>query len=201
MLPIKHSRNCLVSKSITVNDFLTEAQEHSKGKVCTKCKEHKSLSEFSKQVDGKNGLRPYCRYCAKEYMETVCPFKKWFASKKGRTKFAGTEFTIEPEDIPGVKIRRFKSRNGHWTWEATQYPKVCPVLGIKLDWGMNGLTNNSPSLDRNPNFGYVKGKVEMMSHLANIMKNNATPEQLKQFSEYHLSHPQLDTNPNQIGLF
>ena len=40
----------------------------------------------------------------------------------------------------------------------------------------------------------------MMSDLANRMKNNATPEQLKQFSEYHLSHPQLDTNPKQMSL-
>ena len=92
--------------------------------------------------------------------------------------------------------RKYKS------WEATEYPKVCTVLGIKLDWDMNGCNNNSPSLDRvNPKLGYIKGNVIMMSNLANKMKNNATPEELKQFSEYHLSHQQLDTNPNQIGLF
>ena len=52
---------------------------------------------------------------------------------------------------------------------------------------MNGLTNNSPSLDRiNPKLGYIKGNVTMMSHLANIMKSNATPEQLKQFSRHQL---------------
>ena len=73
---------------------------------------------------------------------------------------------------------------------------------MELDWDMNGQQPNSPSLDRvNPKFGYIKGNVIMMSMLANQMKNSATPEQLKQFSEYHLSHQQLDTNPNQIGLF
>ena len=185
---------------MTAEEFIKQAHDHSKGKVCTKCKEHKLLSEFSKGIRHKDGLTYKCKSCHKEYNDNACPVKRWFTAKKSHAKQSGIEFTIEPEDIPGVKIRRFKSRNGHWTWEATQYPKVCTVLGIKLDWGMNGLTNNSPSLDRNPNFGYVKGKVEMMSHLANIMKNNATPEQLKQFSEYHLSHPQLDTNPNQIGL-
>jgi len=172
-------------------ELITEAHKHQMGKICTKCKEHKPLSEFSKQVDGKNGLRPYCRYCAKVYNENVCPFKKWFTSKKGRAKYDGIEFTIKPADIPGVKIRRIKSKHPRWPkiWEATEYPKVCPILGIELDWKVkvNGGHNNSPSLDRiDSTKGYIKGNVMIMSTLANKMKNNATPEQLKQFSRYHL---------------
>jgi len=186
---------------MTAEEFIKQAHDHSKGKVCSTCKEHKPFSEFSKGIRHKDGLKYECKSCAKVYSDNMCPFLKWFNNKKHNAKRIGIEFTIEPEDIPGVKIRRFKSRNGHWTWEATQYPKVCPVLGMELDWGMNGNQPNSPSLDRNPNFGYVKGKVKMMSNLANKMKQNATPEQLKQFSEYHLSHQQLNTNPNQIGLF
>ena len=106
------------------------AQDHQSGKVCYKCKEHKSLSEFSKQKHGKNGIRPYCKSCAKEYNDNMCSFKRWFSSKKGRAKFAGIEFTIEPEDIPGVKIIRFKGEHQRWPkmWEATEYPKVCSVL-------------------------------------------------------------------------
>jgi len=151
------------------------------GKTCTKCKEHKPLNEFSKQVDGKDGIRPYCRYCAKVYNENVCPFKKWFASKKGRTKFAGKEFTIEPEDIPGVKIKRFKGEHQRWPemWE----------LGIKLSWKGkgNGGQDNSPSLDRiDSTKGYIPGNVMIMSNLANKMKSNATIEQLNQFSRYYL---------------
>ena len=160
-------------------------------KVCTNCKEHKPLSEFSKQAHGKDGIRPYCKSCAKVYNENVCPFKKWFASKKGRAKFAGIEFTIEPEDIPGVKIKRFKGEHQRWPemWEAIEYPKVCPVQGIKLGWKAKGIggQDNSPSLDRiDSTKGYVKGNVMMMSDLANKMKSNATPEQLNQFSRYHL---------------
>ena len=38
-------------------------------KTCTKCKEEKELSLFSKQKKGKNGLRSYCKSCEKEYRE------------------------------------------------------------------------------------------------------------------------------------
>ena len=176
-----------------------------KSKVCTKCEVDKPLSEFNKGNAFKDGLTYECKSCAKEYKDNECRFKRWFMAKKSNAKRKGIEFTIEPTDIPGVKTREtitidrmgreFKS------WEATQYPKVCTVFGIDLDWDMNGRQPNSPSLDRiDSTKGYIPGNVMMMSDLANSMKRNATPEQLKQFSEYHLSHQQLDTNPKQMSL-
>ena len=179
-----------MSNSISVTQLITEAHDHQKGKVCSrpKCKQHnpQPLSEFSKKRDTKDGLQFKCKSCNKEYDDNRCPFKRWFASKKGRVKADGVEFTIEPEDIPGVKIRRFKVR-GKWIYETTEYPKVCLVMGTELDWGQNGNQPNSPSLDRiDPTKGYVKGNVMMMSDLANRMKQNATPEELTQFCRYHL---------------
>ena len=172
-------------------DFIKQAQEYQKGKVCTRCKEHKPLSEFFKNKNFKDGFQFHCKSCARVYYENVCPFKKWFKSKLTRTKSNGIEFTIEPEDIPGVKIRETltigTNARKYTSWEAVEYPKVCPVLGLKLDWGMNGRQPNSPSLDRiDSTKWYIPGNVMMMSDLANKMKQNATPEQLKQFSRYHL---------------
>ena len=178
-----------MDNTISTIKFIEEAHDHSKGKVCTVCNIWKPFSEFHKKASGKNGIRPYCKSCSKEYQDNICPFKKWFTSKKGRTKYDGIEFTIEPTDIPGVKIRKFKTENGRWPWiwEAIEYPKVCPVLGIKLDWGRNGHQPNSPSLDRIDNTkGYIPGNVMIMSNLANKMKSNSTPEQLNQFSRYYL---------------
>ena len=173
-------------------------------KVCTKCNEHKSLSEFSKKRDSKDGLRGYCKPCAKVYQNSMCSFKRWFTNRKGQAKLNGKEFTIEPEDIPGVKIEQSISefvipsarnknimiKRKYITWEGIEYPKVCPVLGIELDWNvkMNGGQDNSPSLDRiDSTKGYVLGNVMMMSRLANCMKQNATSEQLINFSKYMLS--------------
>ena len=191
---------------ITAKDFIEQAHEYSKGKVCGKCKEHKLFSEFCKDRSRKNGLKYECKSCAKENQDNVCPFKKWFSHKKSHAKKTSIKFTIEPEDIPGVKIRKTTlidiRGKKHYSWEGVQYPKVCPVYKTSLDWGMNGCNNNSPSLDRdNPKLGYIPGNVMMMSNLANKMKNNATHEQLKQFSEYHLSHQPLHTNSNQLELF
>ena len=172
-------------------EFIEEAHEHSKGKVCTKCNEHKPLSEFNKKHDTKDGLRPYCKSCGIEYQDNICSFKRWFTSKKGGAKFAGGEFTIEPTDIPGVKIRRFKGVHPRWPkmWKAIEYPKVCPVFGIELEWEerVNGGHDNSPSLDRiDSTKGYVKGNVMIMSNLANRMKSNSTLEQKKIEARYYL---------------
>ena len=181
-----------MSNSISVTQLITEAHEHQKGKVCSspKCTQHnpQPLSEFCKDKNSTDGLKWMCKSCAKEYDANRCPFKKWFQKKKFNSQSAGIEFTIEPTDIPGVKIREiktyFKTKS---SWEATEYPKVCPVLGMKLDWSMNGLQYNSPSLDRiDPTKGYIPGNVMIMSTLANRMKQNATFEQLKQFSRYYL---------------
>ena len=169
-------------------EFITEAHKHQEGKVCTKCNKHQPLSEFYARSDYSGGLQFQCKSCYKKYNDNLCRFKKWFITKKSHAN--GIEFTIEPTDIPGVKIRETikESRNRKYvSWEAAEYPKVCPVLEIELDWNMNGQQPNSPSLDRiDPTKGYIPGNVMIMSTLANRMKNNATPEQLKQFCRYHL---------------
>lgn len=64
-------------------------------------------------------------------------------------------------------------------------PEYCPYLGIKLSTDMNDRnTPNYYSIDRiDSSKGYVKGNVQIISWLANTMKNNATIGQLLVFSE------------------
>lgn len=66
-------------------------------------------------------------------------------------------------------------------------PEVCPVLGIALDPAIgkgSGFHDNSPSLDRiNPELGYTKGNVRVISARANLLKSNASVEELEKVLE------------------
>ena len=66
-------------------------------------------------------------------------------------------------------------------------PELCPILQIplQLNSGKSGGRYNSPSLDKiKPELGYIKGNIQVISHLANMMKSNATKEQLILFSKW-----------------
>lgn len=89
---------------------------------------------------------------------------------KQRAESKGTPFDIEVSDVI--------------------IPEFCPVLGLELNRssGKGKPANESPSLDRIvPELGYVKGNVQVVSHLANVMKNNATPDQLRRFASWVLT--------------
>jgi len=76
------------------------------------------------------------------------------------------------------------------TVEDILVPSHCPVFGVKLvaeigDQGHRGPTLYSPSLDRHdPSLGYVKGNVVVMSHRANLLKSNASIEELEAVLAY-----------------
>lgn len=66
-------------------------------------------------------------------------------------------------------------------------PDKCPVFGVPFVERGVGFSNWSPSIDKiDPKLGYVKGNIQIISMLANCMKRNASPEQLKQFAEWVL---------------
>ena len=72
------------------------------------------------------------------------------------------------------------------TWEDIEYVEICPILEIPLNWGETsnegGRNVDTPSLDRiNPELGYVKGNVKIISTLANMMKSSANKEQIRMF--------------------
>lgn len=60
-------------------------------------------------------------------------------------------------------------------------PEVCPILGVPLVKG----TKYAASIDRIDNsLGYVQGNVQVVSRQANLMKNDASLEELRKFGEW-----------------
>ena len=80
-------------------------------------------------------------------------------SAKLRAKRKNLEFSIAVEDI--------------------LIPITCPVLGIPLNIEKFGVRYDSPSLDRrNSSLGYTKENIWVISSRANLLKNNASVDEL-----------------------
>lgn len=94
------------------------------------------------------------------------PQKKLHNNAKHRAVKYGLEFSISPEDI--------------------LLPTHCPIMGVEFT-NVIGSGRNNPynySLDRiDSSKGYTKDNIQVISDIANIMKNNATKEQLILFAK------------------
>lgn len=67
-------------------------------------------------------------------------------------------------------------------------PEFCPVLGIPLIW-TDKKSDNTPSVDRLiPVLGYTKGNICIISSRANLLKNNATIEEIEKILQYMKKH-------------
>ena len=99
-----------------------------------------------------------------QYMQNNPIYYIWSRSKNN-AKTKGLEFTIEQKDI--------------------QIPTHCPYLNIKLTLELGkGRVESNMSLDRiDSTKGYIKDNIQVISDLANRMKQNATIEQLKTFAK------------------
>ena len=92
--------------------------------------------------------------------------KRIYTRIKSRAKLAGIPFDLEKSDIV--------------------VPEVCPVLGIYLVTisGLGANQYTSPSVARiDPEKGYTKGNIRVISQRANLLKSNATIEELTRVLE------------------
>ena len=71
------------------------------------------------------------------------------------------------------------------TLDDIMIPERCPVLGIPIVSNTGARHPGNPSLDRHDNSkGYVPGNVHVISLRANLIKNNATPDELERVALY-----------------
>lgn len=140
---------------------------------CKLCKRASSLKNY-KYAGGKE--RQHKRY--KEWTEEDKAYnaelqvkyywksihrKKLYLAKQRADKL-GLEFNLELSDII--------------------IPEVCPYLEIPFIKGTKEEKWSTYSIDRiDPTKGYIKGNVQIISYLANTMKNKASKEQLVTFAK------------------
>jgi len=86
------------------------------------------------------------------------PIKTMLKGAKQRAKKSGLEFTLLEEDIV--------------------IPEICPLLGIRINCNSDNKYIR-PSLDRKDSSkGYTKENTHVTSWRANMLKNNATSDEL-----------------------
>lgn len=136
--------------------------------------------EFTYKKYGRTKI--YCNNkCKDEFYKKSDKWKEWYDNRlpkrmlynaKTRAKKLNLDFNIDESDCI--------------------VPEYCPILGLKLEYGSGkGYKPSSPSLDRVvPSKGYVKGNVRVISGRANLLKNDATIEEIERILQYMKEHDQ-----------
>ena len=97
-------------------------------------------------------------------------------------------------EVTRKMIQRAKNRNlykvdikRHDIYAVWPSDNCCSIMGTPFTIG--GDLDTSPSLDRiDPTGDYVPENIQIISNLANRMKNNASDEQLLKFSHYYIEY-------------
>lgn len=112
--------------------------------------------------------------------------KRWRDKNKDKVREQNAKYNYSLERRMLIRIKcRAKQNNIPFniSEEDIIIPEVCPILGIKLipKRGLKrGYYPDSPSLDRIiPELGYIKGNVRVLSARANLLKNNASLDELR----------------------
>lgn len=119
--------------------------------------------EYEKERHIRDPLLTIKRLKQKKDYHRKHPERQMYNSAKARAVKKDIDFNITQQDILNV----FPIDN------------KCPILGVTLI--INGTVFNplSPSLDRIDNTkGYIKGNIAVISHRANILKRNASIDEL-----------------------
>lgn len=151
-------------------------------KICSHCRKELPLASFTKHSKNKDGLQGGCRECNNKSS------KAWNAGNKNslilkrlkeRAAKRGLDFNLVAEDV--------------------NFPEKCPVFGFALQRNQKIPKRNSPSVDRiDPTKGYTKNNIQILSNLANVMKSDATPEELIQFAEWILKTYKKENNADTL---
>jgi len=145
-------------------------------KVCKECNQSLNLNKFSliEKWNVNSDTRDICKKCSKILKQKNIRNRDWkfdtknilYSNAKQRAKKSNIEFTLTKEDI--------------------DIPDTCPVFGFPLKRENKETWMCAPSIDRIDNTrGYVKDNIIIVSRRANILKKDATIDELRKLSDYY----------------
>ena len=145
-------------------------------KICKECNQSLNLNKFSliEKWNVNSGTRDICKKCSIRIRQTEKLNRDWkvdaakllYKNIKSRCKRIEREFSIELEDII--------------------IPEKCPVFGFELKREDKQTWMCAPSVDRiDSSKGYIKGNITVVSRRANIIKRDATVDELEQLLNYY----------------
>ena len=180
-------------------------------KNCNKCHLDREIGDFYFVNKGRT-RRSTCKYCYKRHWELwnknhpnankeryardkdkmLLRTKIW--SEKNKEKIKEQRFERYTNNIPKILLRaslhraKIKGMEHTLKVEDIKIPEICPVLGIPISHQRTGGTPhpNSPSIDRIDNTkGYTKDNIIIVSRRANVLKNDASLEELKKIVTFY----------------
>ena len=169
-------------KCMNTHNALIFQQQHKENnpqqwRICDVCKVEKNLSHFSlldKTRTKTKERKTTCKKCSVSIKDKQIRDRTWkhdacsilLSNAKQRAKRVNMEFSLTREDII--------------------IPDTCPVFGFRLMRENKETWMCAPSIDRIDNTrGYVKDNIIVVSRRANILKKDATIEELKKLAFYY----------------
>lgn len=167
-------------------------------RICNKCRQDKSLSEFHRKNIGKFGRTAVCKECAnlakKEKRRMKHPPRIRIPRTPHRTKMLMAVWKKKNRVKVMIHAAKQRAKLRGMSFDITaadiELPKFCPVLGIELGW--EGLKHSrearekAPSIDRIDNSkGYTKDNVIVISTRANCIKRDASLSELQRIAEFY----------------
>lgn len=147
---------------------------------CPKCGREKPFAEYYKNKSNKHGMSTYCKEC--HYTASH--------NSPNRKAVASVYYNKRKLDNPQLFMWKQARHRAQWDYDNMEFtihvedikiPEKCPYMQrpfVPLDKDMGY------SLDRiDSNRGYTKDNIQVISAIANKMKNNATEEQLIAFAK------------------
>ena len=170
------SRKCMNVYNAREFGMKNREENPNRYKICKECNQSLNLNKFSliEKWDANSGTKNTCKKCSIKIRQTEKLNRDWkvdaarllYKNIKSRCKRMGREFSIELEDIT--------------------IPEKCPVFGFELKRENRETWMCAPSVDRiDSSKGYIKGNVTVVSRRANILKRDATLEELEQLFNYY----------------